>query len=308
MAATASTVVLVAGQLPGHHHGDGLERGFGRLVAGQRRYAERFRHGAGSCRRRPEHLRIEFRADDGQQSGVHPNDAFEHAGRVSRRPADHFAYPASSGSISGVTVGQVIANGGSTPLTITLNTGITGPYANSQTIGLSDDQSIVGWTALPSQSFSASATIVDNRVVTATAVNLGRQILGANLGVVSGTTNLSSGSGDDNYFTRVTVAGTTFDGTTSSGTATASGTISSVGMSGLLTTFITTGEGLAGESPINVPVDYITTAVQNRVVTASDLSFGRFMTSVSQSGTSTLATSGGSDSYTSITVAGQPFK
>ena len=49
------------------------------------------------------------------------------------------------------------------------------------------------------------------------------------------------------------------------------------------------------------------TVVDNRVVTASSLNFGRFMDSLAQSGTSSLVTSGDDQHFTRITVAGQPF-
>ena len=73
----------------------------------------------------------------------------------------------------------------------------------------------------------------------------------------------------------------------------------------------TTGEGLTGESPINVTVAYTGNALLDRVVTATPITLGngqgRFMASQSVGGASTLATRGGDDSNTRVTVNGTLF-
>jgi autotransporter-associated beta strand protein len=147
---------------------------------------------------------------------------------------------------------------------------------------------------------SYSGTSVQNRVVTASSVNIGRQMAGATVSGAGGTTILTS-TGADSFFTRVTVGGTLFNGTTTSGTATASGTVASVASTGYLTTLPTTGEGLAGESPISVTVNYTATPLSNRVVTATSTSFVIHL-GQSVAAPITLSTTGSDSQYTRVTV------
>ena len=150
-----------------------------------------------------------------------------------------------------------------------------------------------------------------NRVVTATPIVLGnaagRFMASQSVG---GTSTLAT-SGDDSQYTRVTVNGTLFNSATSTSTYNlASGTYSVGPVSGSVV-LTTTGEGLSGETPINVTVDYTGDALLNRVVTATPIvlgnAAGRFMASQSVGGTSTLATSGDDSQYTRVTVAGTLF-
>ena len=118
------------------------------------------------------------------------------------------------------------------------------------------------------QTTTATLTVVNNRVVTSTAVGFGVVHVGASLhqGITLSTI------GGDSYFTRVTV---TNGGTDSNGFFTVSGGSKPTFNSALVTdnrtiagtanmpgvfngtvTLTTSGEGLAGESPINVPVNY----------------------------------------------------
>ena len=119
-----------------------------------------------------------------------------------------------SDSISGVTVGQVIANGGSQTLTIRVSTGTIGAYSSTDAIGLSDDQSIIGWSNLAAQTFNMQGDIVAKRLVTATSVDLGRFMAGQS---ASGASTLATTGGDDAN-TRVTVNGTLFNSATSTST------------------------------------------------------------------------------------------
>src|SRR5262249_12874056 len=109
----------------------------------------------------------------------------------------------------------------------------------------------------------AGSAVVDNRVVSASTVAFGRVIVGV---AQSGGSNLTT-SGDDNHFTRVTVNGTLFNSASSTGSYTLNTTFNSTGaISGTGATLTTTGEGLTGESPINVAVPDSATVVDNRVV------------------------------------------
>ena len=158
-------------------------------------------------------------------------------------------------------------------------------------------------------SISVTGAVVTNRVVLASPINLGREMLGINLLSVGGITTLTS-TGADSQYTRVTVAGTLFNGTTSSGTASAIGNIASLASSGTLASFLTTGEGLTGESPINVSVGYTATALQNRVVLASPINLGREMLGINLldvGGITTLTSTGADSQYTRVTVAGTLF-
>ena len=129
-------------------------------------------------------------------------------------------------------------------------------------------------TGNPSDPFNSSGNVismtgavVDNRIVTASTANFGVFHVGTT--TATSTTTLST-TGDDNYFTRVTVAttggsgnflvtggtGTLFNSAASGGSRTLSGTFSAAGNYSGSVTLITTGEGLPGESPQNVLVPY----------------------------------------------------
>jgi endonuclease I len=99
---------------------------------------------------------------------------------------------------------------------------------------------------------NVSGAVLDNRIVTAADIDLGAVHLGASK---SGMTALST-SGDDNHFTHVTVAGQLFNSDSSTGTATISPSLGEAGVASGTITLTTTGEGLAGESPVNVGVHY----------------------------------------------------
>ncbi len=132
------------------------------------------------------------------------------------------------------------------PVTLNLsatatNTNLGGPASGTSPIGVMLD-------------------VLTQRTVTASPADIGVQHTGANLGLVGGTTTLSS-TGSNNSFTSVTVGATTFNGITTSGTAAVSGSLNPVATSGTLTTLpVTTAEngglGLPGEgsyAPVIVP-------------------------------------------------------
>ncbi len=150
----------------------------------------------------------------------------------------------------------------------------TGPVTLS--LSATATNTTLGGSASGTTPISVSLDVLAQRIVTASAIDLGVQHLGANLGA-SGTTTLVS-PGPNNQFTSVTVGGTTFDGTTTSGTAAVSGTINALASSGTLTTLpVTTAEnggtGLPGEgSYANVVVPYTAQATSGNAVWTSTAS------------------------------------
>ncbi len=195
----------------------------------------------------------------------------------------------SSGASLNVTVGQAAG----TALTVNSFTG-TGPVAAaaSTTIG----GTLVTTTAATAQTWGlqntdgsaittvASATgtvdVINNRVVTATSLT-GLNLLNNATGF--GTVTLST-TGNDNQYTRVTVGsagpdtngvsvGTGSNPTFNSAAVTDSRFVSSSTavtygqvISSSNITLTTTGEGLVGESPINVNVNYSVAVVGNAYV------------------------------------------
>ena len=130
-------------------------------------------------------------------------------------------------------------------------------------------------TTNPADHFNSSGNVitmtgavVDNRVVTSTSANFG--VVHAGAGLSQGIT--LSTNGDDNYYTRVTVAngGTdsngfltvsggsnpTFNSASVTDNRAISGTANTPGVFNGTVTLTTIGEGLPGESPNNVPVNY----------------------------------------------------
>ena len=111
------------------------------------------------------------------------------------------------GGLSGSTggnVGSVIANGGSVTLTApAVDTTTTGTFSTSYTVSSSDDQSVPGATARPDCTFTVSGAVLDNRRVTAPAnTDIGYVHVGGNLTCLLAI----STTGDDNHYTRITVA------------------------------------------------------------------------------------------------------
>ena len=98
-----------------------------------------------------------------------------------------------------------------------------------------------------------SGDSVTQAPVTADAINLGRQMSGVNLALLTGETTTFRSTGTDSAYTRITVDGQLFNSTANyvlgvngSGILAASGTFAS---------YTPTGEGLTGEgtyAPVNV--------------------------------------------------------
>ena len=133
------------------------------------------------------------------------------------------------------------------------------------TLSAAGTNSTIGGTAAGNSPQNVTVDAVANRVVAATPVDLGLVHAGQSAG---GSTLLST-TGDNSHYTAVTVPGGT-DGlaTVSAGTATfngdgvcetravTTGTLNAAGVFGGAVTLATSGEGLAGESPVNVSVPY----------------------------------------------------
>jgi autotransporter-associated beta strand protein len=174
------------------------------------------------------------------------------------------------GGMSGAAVGETIAPGGSKVLSGPLDTTVTGPVTASFTVGLSDDQSLAGAAALPPQTVTVNGAILDDRRVTAAGpVDLGYVHINT---AGSGTLTLQT-AGDDNHFTRITVAnaGADANGVSVTGTNTfvfgKDGLSSTRNVGGTLTrlgpiqgslSLTTTGEsGVTGTQTLaNAPVSY----------------------------------------------------
>ena len=169
-----------------------------------------------------------------------------------------------------------IAPSGSGAVTVGL-TNATGSYNGTVQVQNSGDDGLGGGpssagagqgNAQSPISIGVTGTVVDNRVVTASTANFGLVHVGS---TVSQPITLST-TGDDNNFTRVSVgnAGPDANGMSVSGGTipvfssssvtdqrTLGGIFSTVGTINGSITLPTTGEGLAGESAINVPVNYV---------------------------------------------------
>jgi endonuclease I len=134
------------------------------------------------------------------------------------------------------------------------STGTTGLKSGTISIHNTDLTSSAGGrgSADGDDTINVSGSVLNNRIVTAADIDLGAVHLGASK---SGMTTLST-TGDDDHFTHVTVAGQFFNSDSSTGTATISPSLGEVGVASGTMTLTTTGEGLAGESPVNVGVHY----------------------------------------------------
>lgn len=183
----------------------------------------------------------------------------------------------SAGDISSTTFssGSFSTNAQSTSGTITLNTGSVGDRSGTVTIDNTATASSLA-SGLGSNDandvFTVTGTVVNNRAVSASnAGSFGTVLKGGSI-AISGSTNLTS-SGADNQNTRVTVnngsdshgvtvsggSNPTFNGSTSD-SRTVSGTFSAgaldYGTYNGSISLHTNGEGLTGESAVDVGVGY----------------------------------------------------
>jgi autotransporter-associated beta strand protein len=142
------------------------------------------------------------------------------------------------------------------------------------------------------------------RVVTATPIDLGRFMASQGAG---GTSTLLT-SGDDSIHTRVTVNDTLFDASSATSTyMLIPATYLPGAVSGSVNLPVT-GEGIVGEGAYSpVSVGFSGAALQQRTVTATPISLGRFIAGQSVGGTSLLSTSGDDSSRTRVAVNGTLF-
>ncbi len=158
-----------------------------------------------------------------------------------------------------VAVSLTNATGSYSGTVFVQNSGDDGTGPGSAGPGLGAEQ--------PPIPISVTGTVVDNRVVTSTSASFALIHLGQSVGSLPITL---STIGDDNQFTRVTVlngsdanglavsggSNTLFNSPTATDSRTLGGTPNAAGIINGALVLTTNGEGLAGESPINVSVAY----------------------------------------------------
>ena len=111
-----------------------------------------------------------------------------------------------------ITVNGTLFNSATTTSTYVLTTGTSTPGQVNSSVSLPITTAENGGAGLPGEGsyapvvVSYTGTAVQNRVVTASTINIGRQMAGATVPGESGTTVLTS-TGADNLFTRVTLGG-----------------------------------------------------------------------------------------------------
>ena len=226
----------------------------------------------------------------------------------------------SGGSLTGGTLpqngGPVAANGGTASGTRILTAGgATGVVTITPTVA-SAVNTTLGGNAILDSTTTATVDVVANRVVTATPVAFGRVLIGQQVNAVS----ILSTTGDDANFTRVTVGtagpdsngisatgGTTplFNNASVTDTRTVGGAFSTAGSVTNNLTLPTTGEGLVGEAPINVTLNYTADPVSKRVITnGATTNLGTMHSGTTISATSNaFTTTGTHDTTTDVTVA-----
>jgi autotransporter-associated beta strand protein len=169
--------------------------------------------------------------------------------------------------VIGPTGGQIVSSGTAIAYAALLTANTSGPQTETFSLNAGDDHALPGASPPSQVSTGIALTGVANRRVTAMTANFGVVHAGS---VLSQSITLST-SGDDNYFTRVSVGNAgpdangmsvsggmnpTFNAASVTDTRTLAGVINSVGTVNGSITLHTTGEGLAGEVPIDVPVNY----------------------------------------------------
>jgi len=171
------------------------------------------------------------------------------------------------GGVIGPTGGALVASGSAQFFAANLSTGTLGTQTQTFSLNVGDDQTLAGASAAADISTSATLSVVTNRIVTASTASFGLVHLGA---AVSQPITLST-DGNDNSFTRVNVrnagpdangisvtGGTNpvFNGSSVTDRRTLGGIFGALGAITGSISLPTTGEGLVGEAPINVPVNY----------------------------------------------------
>jgi autotransporter-associated beta strand protein len=221
---------------------------------------------------------------------------------------------ASVSASSGVTVlpgnfdpGSISASG-SAGIVLGLAASATGSYSgtvqvlNSGDGGFGGGPSSAGPGLGSAQSpiiINVSGTLVAPRVVTASAVDLGRFMANQTVG----STSTLSTSGDDSSYTRVTVNGTLFNSATSSSSYNLSLSGLAPGPVNGSVTLPVVGEGLPGEGTYaGVIVSYSGESLLDRIVTSTSVNFGLVHVGQLIGQPITLSTTGLDDQYTRVSV------
>lgn len=184
----------------------------------------------------------------------------------------------------------------------------------------------------PDDVLDVKATVVEDRQLTATAVNFGRMVVGGTK--TAQTPSSVSTTGDDDHFTRVTLnggtfaapgttegdiqltiaaPGKTFDDALDTATAQVRATFSQSGRHVGTATLTPgsggiSGEGLIGESVKSLTVGYEADVVERRSISTTPVEMGRVMVGVdvkdlpSARRTSTLSTVGADEQFTRLKV------
>ncbi len=119
-----------------------------------------------------------------------------------------------SPGLNGTTVGTVIGQGSSVGLNAAVNTSATGTYNQGYTIGTSDDQTIIGWSANSNKTYTVSGWVYSG---TGTWTTNGGGVWGS----VSATpTNWTANGGTPGLDSNFTTTDSAYFGTSFSGTAT----------------------------------------------------------------------------------------
>ena len=201
-----------------------------------------------------------------------------------------------------------ISASGSAGIVLGLAASATGSYSGTVQVLNSGDGGFGGGpsSAGPNQGsaqspilINLSGTVVGPRVVTASAVDLGRFMANQSVG---GTSTLST-SGDDSSCTRVTVNGTLFNSATSTSSYNLSLDSLAPGPVNGSVTLPVTGEGLPGEGAYaGVIVSYTGESLLDRIVTSTSANFGLVHVGQSISQPITLSTTGLDNQYTRVSV------
>ena len=167
----------------------------------------------------------------------------------------------------GPTGGSLVASGLVQSYTASLTAGTTGTQTEMFSLNAGDDHTLSGASPPVDLSTSVALTVVANRLVTASSANFGL----VHEGTAVGQAITLSTSGDDSHFTRVTVGNAgpdangisvgggsnpLFNGESVTDQRILGGAFSTIGTVVGVITLTTSGEGLSGEAPINVPVSY----------------------------------------------------
>lgn len=217
--------------------------------------------------------------------------------------ATTYAVSASNSGIAVTADGVIAAGDQSEAIDIQLQSnangsGVTGPKSFTASVDNTAANSAGAGqgSADPNDATAVTATVVANRTINASVVNLGNVIVGA---TTSSQQSELTTSGDDDHNTRVAVDGTSasdgfvtvaagasqlFDGATDTSNRQVAGAFATAGAKSGSVALSVMGEGLASESPNAVTVDYFANvydpssgAFLSNSSTTATIDFGSFL-------------------------------